>query len=123
MTQANFPFQTRGRIMAPVLLTQLAAPSEPTALHLVVMSFDGYLYMIDGASGAIGRSVDNDLHGGGHFRRHAHGDARAWPYLLDRTHLLPRAQYLRVHAFSHISALTTTGDACGAPGAVIWQIQ
>ena len=51
--QANFPFQTRGRIMAPVLLTQLAAPSEPTALHAVVMSFDGYLYMIDGASGAM----------------------------------------------------------------------
>jgi len=55
--QANFPFQTRGRIMAPVLLTQLAAPSEPAALHAVVMSFDGYLYMIDGASGAMTHSA------------------------------------------------------------------
>ena len=43
--------------MAPVLLTQLVAPSEPTALHAVVMSFDGYLYMIDGASGAPRHSV------------------------------------------------------------------
>ena len=50
--QAAFPFQTRGRIMAPVLLVQLTAPSEPAALHAVVMAFDGYLYMIDGASGA-----------------------------------------------------------------------
>ncbi len=43
--------------MAPVLLTQLAAPSEPAALHAVVMSFDGYLYMIDGASGAMTHSA------------------------------------------------------------------
>ncbi len=33
-------------------IMQLAAPSQPAALHAVVMSFDGYLYMIDGASGA-----------------------------------------------------------------------
>eukprot|EP00798_Chlamydomonas_sp_ICE-L_P007322 gene7322-442_t len=44
----NFPFRTHGRIHAPVMVTRLAdTPSQ----HLVVMSFDGFLYLVDGAEG------------------------------------------------------------------------
>jgi len=46
----GFPFRTRGRIMAPVLLAPLVA-GEP-GLRLVVQSHDGHLYAISGASGA-----------------------------------------------------------------------
>ena len=45
---AHFPFRTHGRIAAPVLITQL---SQGLSQQLVVMSFDGHLYMVDGISG------------------------------------------------------------------------
>ncbi len=45
----NFPFRTHGRIAASVLITQL---SQGLSQQLVVMSFDGHLYMIDDISGA-----------------------------------------------------------------------
>ncbi|GBG71239.1 hypothetical protein CBR_g8542 [Chara braunii] len=44
----HFPFRTHGRIMAPVLLTNFHRTRH---LDLVVLGFDGYLYMINGASG------------------------------------------------------------------------
>ncbi|KAL0053870.1 hypothetical protein WJX82_000436 [Trebouxia sp. C0006] len=44
----NFPFKTHGRIAASVLITQL---SQGLSQQLVVMSFDGHLYMVDGISG------------------------------------------------------------------------
>lgn len=50
---SGFPFKTGGRIMAPILLTQLHEPSIPTGMHLVTMAFDGYLYVIDAASGEL----------------------------------------------------------------------
>ncbi|KAG1675745.1 hypothetical protein FOA52_012401 [Chlamydomonas sp. UWO 241] len=44
----HFPFRTHGRIHAPILITRLAdGPSQ----HLIVPSFDGFLYLIDGGSG------------------------------------------------------------------------
>jgi hypothetical protein len=46
----NFPFKTHGRIAASVLITQL---SQGLSQQLVVMSFDGHLYMVDGISGAF----------------------------------------------------------------------
>jgi hypothetical protein len=56
-----FPFYTGGRVMSPVLLTNLRGAfsskksSEKKAsdrgLTLVVTSFDGYVYVIDGARG------------------------------------------------------------------------
>ena len=46
----NFPFKTHGRIAASVLITQL---SQGLSQQLVVMSFDGHLYMVDGISGAL----------------------------------------------------------------------
>ena len=47
--QQAFPFRTHGRIMAPILITRLHdnLPQQ----HLVVLSFDGFLYIIDGATG------------------------------------------------------------------------
>lgn len=50
LDKPNFPFYTQGRIMAPVLITKLKG-EEARSLHLVVVSFDGYLYMVDGATG------------------------------------------------------------------------
>ncbi|KAF5841733.1 hypothetical protein DUNSADRAFT_11513 [Dunaliella salina] len=44
----NFPFRTHGRVQAPVLITRLVDGPQQ---HAVVMSFDGYLYLIDGMSG------------------------------------------------------------------------
>lgn len=44
----NFPFKTHGRIAASVLITQL---TQGLSQQLVVMSFDGHLYMLDGLSG------------------------------------------------------------------------
>ncbi|KAL3137120.1 hypothetical protein ABBQ32_006695 [Trebouxia sp. C0010 RCD-2024] len=44
----KFPFRTHGRIAAPILITQL---SQGLSQQLVVMSFDGHLYMVDGISG------------------------------------------------------------------------
>jgi len=55
---SGFPFQAGGRIMAPILLTQLHEPSVPTGMHLVTMAFDGYLYVIDAASGEA-KAVNN----------------------------------------------------------------
>ena len=58
-----FPFRTGGRVMSPVLLTNLRGRSEArrgpgpdgetsnVGLTLVVTSFDGYVYVIDGARG------------------------------------------------------------------------
>ncbi len=46
---APFPFRTRGRITAPVLLTRLRDAGR--ALHAVVQSYDGHLYAIDGITG------------------------------------------------------------------------
>lgn len=46
----GFPFATRGRIMAPVLLAPLVAGAP--GLHLVVPSYDGHLYAVHGATGA-----------------------------------------------------------------------
>ena len=45
----GFPFRTRGRIMAPVLLTR-ALPAT-LGLQAVVPSSDGHLYVIDAATG------------------------------------------------------------------------
>lgn len=47
----GFPFVTGGQISAPILLTQLHQPSRPNSLHLVALSFDGYLYVVDAHSG------------------------------------------------------------------------
>lgn len=44
-----FPFYTQGRVMSPILLTRLH-PNNP-ALTLVAVSFDGFMYVIDGAAG------------------------------------------------------------------------
>jgi outer membrane protein assembly factor BamB len=44
-----FPFYTQGRVMAPILLTRLHANNP--ALTLVAVSFDGFMYVIDGAAG------------------------------------------------------------------------
>ncbi|MCO5576910.1 hypothetical protein L7F22_030731 [Adiantum nelumboides] len=47
-----YPFRTHGRVMAPVLLVDLGRlDAERRNLTLVVTSFDGYLYLIDGATG------------------------------------------------------------------------
>ena len=43
----GFPFRTRGKINAPVMITRL---SDGPSQHLIVPSFDGYLYMVDGSS-------------------------------------------------------------------------
>lgn len=48
---AKFPFRTRGRVLAPVLLTK-AMPAM-TALQAVVPSTDGHLYIIDGKRGTL----------------------------------------------------------------------
>ncbi|KAI5081941.1 hypothetical protein GOP47_0001684 [Adiantum capillus-veneris] len=46
-----YPFRTHGRVMAPVLLVDLGRlDAEKRSLTLVVTSFDGYLYLIDGAT-------------------------------------------------------------------------
>jgi len=45
----NFPFRTGGRVMAPVLIVKLLEGTR--AQHLVVSSFDGLLYMVDGLTG------------------------------------------------------------------------
>eukprot|EP00250_Pteridium_aquilinum_P004014 c14266_g1_i1 orf=272-2908(+) len=50
-TVKPFPFRTHGRVMAPVLLVDLNRHgAERRSLTLVVISFDGYLYLIDGSS-------------------------------------------------------------------------
>ena len=57
-----FPFYTRGRVMSPVLLAKLGSASasdparargSPGGLSLVVNSFDGYVYVIDGARACV----------------------------------------------------------------------
>ena len=45
-----FPFKAFGKITAPILPTKLNNPSQP-GLQLVVLAFDGYLYVIDGVTG------------------------------------------------------------------------
>ena len=50
-TMAPFPFYTGGRVMSPALLTKLR-PNAP-GLSLVTISFDGFLYVIDGASACV----------------------------------------------------------------------
>ncbi|CAI5458896.1 unnamed protein product [Closterium sp. Yama58-4] len=54
-----FPFRTHGRIMAPILLVDLHKHAggkgqhagASSGLHLVVVSFDGFLYAVDGRTG------------------------------------------------------------------------
>ena len=50
----NFPFRTHGQIMASVLITQL---TQGLSQQLVVMSFDGHLYMVDGITGMDAKQV------------------------------------------------------------------
>lgn len=45
----NFPFETRGRILAPVLLDRVVRGRA--SMQAVVLSFDGHLYIVDGMSG------------------------------------------------------------------------
>jgi hypothetical protein len=46
-----FPFRAFGKVMAPPLLTKLDSHKAP-GLQIVVTAFDGYLYVIDGTTGA-----------------------------------------------------------------------
>ena len=48
---AGFPFRTRGRVMAPVLLTQALPGSD--GLQAVMPSSDGHLYVIDALTGRL----------------------------------------------------------------------
>ncbi|XP_026659237.2 protein DEFECTIVE IN EXINE FORMATION 1-like isoform X2 [Phoenix dactylifera] len=53
-----FPYRTHGRVMSPVLLVDLSTRDEKSkGLTLVTTSFDGYLYLIDGAT-ACADAVD-----------------------------------------------------------------
>lgn len=54
---APFPVRTRGKIMAPVTPLRLRQGAGSAALTLVVASFDGFLYLIDGRTGCAA-SVD-----------------------------------------------------------------
>lgn len=47
----NFPFTTGGKILAPVTLTRLI---DGPALQLVVPSWDGYVYVVDGITACAG---------------------------------------------------------------------
>lgn len=47
----NFPFATGGKILAPVTVTRLI---DGPSLQLVVPSFDGYVYVIDGITACAG---------------------------------------------------------------------
>lgn len=50
-TVKPYPFRTHGRVMAPALLVDLGRPgAERRGLSIVVSSFDGYLYLIDGST-------------------------------------------------------------------------
>jgi hypothetical protein len=51
----GFPFQTGGRIQAPATITQLTRNARHQ--HVLIMSFDGFLYLIDGQS-ACAHTVD-----------------------------------------------------------------
>jgi hypothetical protein len=57
---ANFPFQTGHRVQAPVTIAPLN-PHTPNVQHILVMSFDGFLYVIDGKSGCA-HTVDIGEH-------------------------------------------------------------
>lgn len=46
----NFPFQTGHRVQAQPTIAPLS-PHNPNVQHILVMSFDGFLYAIDGKSG------------------------------------------------------------------------
>ncbi|KAJ4761384.1 hypothetical protein LUZ62_071759 [Rhynchospora pubera] len=47
-----FPFRTNGRIMSRVLLVDLARRGDKSrGLTLVIPSFDGYLYLVEGSTG------------------------------------------------------------------------
>lgn len=47
---ANFPFQTGYRVQAQPTIAPLD-PHTPSVQHILVMSFDGFLYAINGKSG------------------------------------------------------------------------
>lgn len=47
---ANFPFQTGYRVQAQPTIAPLD-PHNPSVQHILVMSFDGFLYAINGKSG------------------------------------------------------------------------
>ena len=61
LSKPNFPFRTFGKVMAPVLMVQLAAEFGSSSTSdgiawtppqaLIVPSFDGYVYIIDGKDG------------------------------------------------------------------------
>jgi hypothetical protein len=46
----NFPFQTGFRVQAQPTIAPLD-PHNPTVQHILIMSFDGFLYAINGKSG------------------------------------------------------------------------
>lgn len=46
-----FPFRAFGKIMAAPLLTKLDSHKSP-GLQIVFVAFDGFLYVVDGATGA-----------------------------------------------------------------------
>ena len=50
-SKPNFPFRTFGKIMSPVLMVKLDDRPEVAQQHLVVPSWDGYVYVIDGKEG------------------------------------------------------------------------
>ena len=53
-----FPYQTQGRIMAPILPTRLR-PGR--ALQLVFPSYDGHLYVVDGLTGESALIVECNI--------------------------------------------------------------
>jgi hypothetical protein len=56
----NFPFQTGHRVQAQATIAPLS-PHQPNVQHILVMSFDGFLYAINGKSGCA-HAVDIGEH-------------------------------------------------------------
>ncbi|GAB5361222.1 hypothetical protein AAMO2058_000695000 [Amorphochlora amoebiformis] len=65
-TLKNFPVRLGARVIAPVLLVPLTGekfenspevsekfPGEGSGLHLIVMAFDGFLYVVNGVTGCV----------------------------------------------------------------------
>jgi len=72
----HFPFKARGRIYAPVLLVRLEGTPSSYGLHIIVMSHDGFLYVVDGqhpsnfevmdiGEQSFGMTLADDLNGNG----------------------------------------------------------
>ena len=47
----GFPFFTYGKLMAPIAISKLNDKSP--GLQLIAMSFDGFLYIVDGYNGCV----------------------------------------------------------------------